>query len=47
MRKSKGNEPLSSEIIANLEEKVVLRNVWIIAMATALIVMLIKKERTK
>lgn len=47
MRKSKGNMPLSSEIIANLEEKVVLRNVWIVVMITALIVMLIRKERTK
>lgn len=47
MRRNKGNEPLSSEIIANLEEKVVLRNVWIVIMITALIVVLIKKERTK
>ena len=47
MRKNKGNEPLSSEIIANLEEKVVLRNVWIVVMITALIVMLISKERKK
>lgn len=47
MRKNKGNVPLSSEIIANLEEKVVLRNVWIVAMITALIVVLIRKERTK
>ena len=47
MRKNKGNKPLSSEIIANLEEKVVLRNVWIVAMITALIVVLIRKERAK
>lgn len=47
MRKNKGNVPLSSEIISNLEERVVLRNVWIIAMATALIVMLIRKERER
>lgn len=47
MRKNKGNEPLSSEIIANLEEKVVLRNVWIAIMITTLIVVLIRKERTK
>ena len=47
MRKNKGNVPLSSEIISNLEERVVLRNVWIVVMITALIVMLIKKERTK
>lgn len=47
MRKSKGNKPLSSEIIANLEEKVVLRNVWIAIMITTLIVVLIRKERTK
>lgn len=47
MRKNKGNKPLSSEIIANLEEKVVLRNVWIAIMITALIVVLIRKERTK
>lgn len=47
MRKNKGNKPLSSEIIANLEEKVVLRNVWIAIMITTLIVVLIRKERTK
>lgn len=47
MRKNKGNEPLSSEIIANLEERVALRNVWIVVMITALIVMLIRKERAK
>ena len=47
MRKNKGNVPLSSEIIANLEEKVVLRNIWIVVMIAALIVALIRKERTK
>lgn len=47
MRKNKGNVPLSSEIIANLEEKVVLRNVWIVVMIAALIVVLIRKDRTK
>nr|DAG73472.1 MAG TPA: hypothetical protein [Caudoviricetes sp.] len=47
MRKNKRNVPLSSEIIANLEEKVVLRNVWIIVMMAALTVVLIRKERAK
>lgn len=47
MQKNKGNVPLSSEIISNLEEKVVLRNVWIAIMITTLIVVLIRKERTK
>lgn len=47
MRKNKGNVPLSSEIISNQEERVVLRNAWIIVMMAALTVVLIRKERAK
>lgn len=38
MRKNGENQPLASEIITNLEEKVMVRNVVIAILATALAV---------
>lgn len=38
MQKNGENQPLSSEIIADLEEKLMARNVIIVILATALVV---------
>lgn len=38
MRKNGENQPLSSEIIADLEEKLMARNIIIAILATALVV---------
>ena len=44
MRKNGGDQPLASEIITNLEEKVMVRNVVIAILATALAVSISRRK---
>lgn len=44
MRKNGENQPLASEIITNLEEKVMVRNVVIAILATALAVSISRRK---
>lgn len=44
MRKNGENQPLSSEIITDLEEKVMVRNVVIAILATALAVSISRRK---
>lgn len=44
MRKNGENQPLSSEIITDLEEKVMVRNVMIAILATALAVSISRRK---
>lgn len=44
MRKNGQNQPLSSEIIADLEEKLMYRNIVIAVLATALAVTTVRRK---
>lgn len=44
MQKNGENQPLSSEIITNLEEKVMVRNIVIAVLATALAVSVYRRK---